>query len=191
MKSYEIANVGIVSISLAWINSKISYITKNITQLEMRLSENQLNFNLIDKSIKLLEYPFEEIFRNIKNDAFLPHTELKSYSLNTIEKSQLEITEKIEDLVSKVTGQQLIVWENILFLINKIILILLIIVFLYRPDFVSVNFFNNKLSLCLVLLGLDTDILKYYYKKLLYTFFLYIIFDIIWFFYHLRVNTIY
>jgi hypothetical protein len=140
-KMYEIANVGYVTMSYVWINSEVSYITKNINKLEEKLISDQLSFELLDKSMKLLERPFEEVLKTIQKENF-GHIIAPNDGLTALEKNDFEMTEKVEDIILKVTGQPLVIWENIMKLVNNIILVLLVITLLYKPDFVNVFFLN-------------------------------------------------
>ena len=110
-KMYEIANVGYVTMSYVWINSEVSYITKNINKLEEKLINDQLNFELLDKSMKLLERPFEEVLKTVQQENF-GHIIAPNTGLAAVEKNEFEMTEKVEDVILKVTGQPLVIWEK-------------------------------------------------------------------------------
>jgi hypothetical protein len=140
-KMYEIANVGYVTMSYVWINSEISYITKNINKSEEKLISDQLNFELLDKSMKILEHPFEEVLKINQNESY-GHIIAPNAGFAAVEKNQFEMTEQVEDVILKVTGQHIVIWENIMILVNKIIMALLVITLLWKPDFVNV-IFNN------------------------------------------------
>jgi hypothetical protein len=87
--------------------------------------------------MKLLEHPFDEVFINIHKDNF-GNIKAPNTGLAIIENNDFEMTEKIEDVILKVTGQPIVIWENIMILINKIILALLVVTLLYKADFVNV-----------------------------------------------------
>jgi hypothetical protein len=103
-KTYAIRNVGIATVNFIWINSQVSFITKNLNRTEKMLLDTQFNFNLLDKSMRYLEEPFEDLFKNIKSENFEGNTNLSDYRLSIIEKNELDMTEKVEGMISKVTG---------------------------------------------------------------------------------------
>jgi hypothetical protein len=102
---YDINNVGQASINFLWINSQISFITNNLNKAEQRLIDAQLNFNLLDKSMRYLEEPFESIFRNIKPETFDHNTQAPDTGLHIIENNEFDMTERLEGMISKVTGK--------------------------------------------------------------------------------------
>jgi len=138
IKKFKIEDVFILDMRFMWINSKINFITKRINQLDKKLIENQLNFNILDKSMRLLEQPFEDIFKNVRNNKTFTNTNLPEFGFTVLESNEMDVTEKIEGVISKVIGQPLIIWENIYIILNKFITILLIVIIVYRPDFVNV-----------------------------------------------------
>jgi hypothetical protein len=103
-KNYAIRDVGIASVNFIWINSQVSFITNNLNKTEQRLKDAQLNFNLLDKSMRYLEEPFGDLFKNIKPDNFDGNNNLSDYRLSIIEKDGMDMTEKVEGVISQVTG---------------------------------------------------------------------------------------
>ena len=53
---------------------------------------------------------------------------------------ELEVSQQIEDYVLKVVGQEVLMMDKIVYLINKFILILLILTVSSRNDFLTVLF---------------------------------------------------
>ena len=51
---------------------------------------------------------------------------------------ELEVSQQIEDYVLKVVGQEVLIMDKIVYLINKFILILLILTVSQRNDFLTV-----------------------------------------------------
>jgi hypothetical protein len=150
-KEYSIPNFGKVFINFIWINSKINFINKNISELEKKLLEYQLNFNFLEKSTMFLEEPFEKMMKSIfdsthnieysngyggKNE-ISPNNGLEIQKI--VEKNQFEVSEKIENFIGRIVGNSIIIWENILFFINRILLLLLIFNFYYRADYATVR----------------------------------------------------
>jgi tRNA A-37 threonylcarbamoyl transferase component Bud32 len=107
-KIYNIENVGVATVNFIWINSQISFITNNLNKTEQKLNEAQLNFNLLDRSMRLLEEPFETIFKGNRSEVFDEHTNVQDHGLNIINNNEFEMTEKIEGMISKVTGKEFI-----------------------------------------------------------------------------------
>lgn len=60
---------------------------------------------------------------------------------------ELEVSQKIEDYLLKVLGREVISWDKIVYLSNKIILPLIPLIMLKRGDFLTViinlNFINK------------------------------------------------
>lgn len=139
-KEYSFENFGDVSINFIWINSKIGFINKNLAQVENSIFNNQINLEHLDKSMKYLEKPFEKIFKelNFDNKNYNSNFSKKETGMVYVEKHEVEMSEKIDTAIVKITGNPLIVWENILFFVNKVILVMLMISFFYRSDFITV-----------------------------------------------------
>ena len=53
--------------------------------------------------------------------------------------NQFEVSEKIENLILKILGKNIILWEKVFFFLNKIMLPILFLVFLYRCDYLTVR----------------------------------------------------
>lgn len=144
VRDYEIANFGKVSINFIWINSKVNYINYNINDLEQKLLDTQISFGVLDKSMKYLEQPFPKIFTSIPVESHDKkfNTQVSTTSgLFMIQQNEMELTEKIENLIGRVIGQPIIIWENILFFVNRIILLLLIMTFYFRSDYPTVKLY--------------------------------------------------
>jgi hypothetical protein len=93
------------SVNFIWINSQVSFIANNLNRTEQKLLQAQLNFNLLDKSMRYLEEPFDSIFWNTKRETFEEeHTNAPNVGLTIIHKNEFDMTEKIEGIISKVTG---------------------------------------------------------------------------------------
>ena len=90
------------------------------------------------------------------------------------------MSENIEYYLKKVLGKKMIIWENILYFINKLMMILLFLVFFNRPDFIS-------LVGSVLILGLEYEYIgKFNIKTLLWLYLLSIILDFIWFYIFVR-----
>ena len=68
---------------------------------------------------------------------------------------ELEISQKIEDYVLKIVGKEVLVMDTIVFLLNKIMLPLLVLIFLNRSDLITVSYivFFVLYIYCLILLN--------------------------------------
>jgi hypothetical protein len=65
-----------------------------------------------------------------------------NYSVKVPNNNPNKFSEKLELVVSKILGKRVILWEKILFIINKVLFIItLLIHILYRGDLVTVIIF--------------------------------------------------
>jgi hypothetical protein len=151
-RTYQIANFGEFSINYIWINSRVNYINNSSNELEIKKEDCQFNFELLDKSIKLLQEPFPllseaGVFLTEPKKEYAQHL---SYQSNTMEglttKNQIEYSEKIDNFIGKLVGHQIIVWENILFFMNRILIMFVSMTFFYKCDYVSVLYLNKLFS---------------------------------------------
>lgn len=144
-KEYLFENFGEVVVNFIWINSKIGFINKNVADVEQRITNYQMNLEQLDKSIKYLEKPFENLFKelNFENKVynFNNYQQQGSGGFAYVDRNELDISETIDSAIVKITGNPLIVWENILFFMNRVILLMLVISYYFRPDFLTVNIF--------------------------------------------------
>jgi len=108
------------SISYLWINSEKNFINSYIEEINVLINNEKEYLNMLNDSIKELELIFKKNNNNnIKNN------------------TELEITNKIENLILNFTGNDIINWDNITFHTNFIILIGVLIQFLIRSDYIS------------------------------------------------------
>lgn len=106
-RQYSLANFGDVTVSLIWINSKISFLNKSINDLEKSLIEDQLTLNVLDKSMKYMERPVEDLCKDrgdpdVNND--FPQYGTNSSNAAIVEKNEMEITEQIDSAISQFVG---------------------------------------------------------------------------------------
>lgn len=57
-------------------------------------------------------------------------------------KKELELSENIEDFFLKMIGKEVISWDKIVFLINKIVLMFMLVLLFQRGDFITVSYYN-------------------------------------------------
>jgi hypothetical protein len=51
---------------------------------------------------------------------------------------ELEVSQKVEDYILKVVGREVLLWDKIVYITNKIILLLMLLILLKRGDFLTV-----------------------------------------------------
>lgn len=152
-KVVNVPSIGEITFDIAYINSKVMFISKIIIEHEKEYEYNHVIFDELDYSIGLLEDPFKNFFDRLNSDperalhsevdpnkrAYI-NKESQSYVSN-FQRNQIEASEKIESLLLSASGRKNIVWDTIYFLFNKIMLVCLVFVMSYRPDYASVRIF--------------------------------------------------
>lgn len=118
--------------SFIWVNSKINYYNKEITLLEEQINLNKEAINVLNNSIVHIEDTFRKYFQNTGN-------KFEEIHIGTM-KGEIEISQKIEDYMLKIVGKEVIIWDTIVFITNKIILPFLFLLFFERSDFPTVLF---------------------------------------------------
>jgi len=165
-KCFEIPDKGYIYIDYIFINSKVDFWTKKITEYEANYQESHATFDNLCTSINHLEEPFNNFFqtnsRSRQEDNFKDPAENEVGKqtpgiLPNFERRENEISEKIEQIVQGVSGKKYIVWESIYFMFNKIMLGFVIFSFLNRGDFATVS--NNIMYLIFSLFFLLLDLL--------------------------------
>lgn len=152
-KVVNVPSIGEITFDIAYINSKVMFISKIIVEHEKEYEYNHVIFDELDYSIGLLEDPFKNFFDRLNSDPERAlHSEVdpnkrayinkdsQSYVSN-FQRNQIEASEKIESLLLSASGRKNIVWDTIYFLFNKIMLVCLVFVMSYRPDYASVRNF--------------------------------------------------
>lgn len=155
-------------IKIVWINSKVSFMQKQITDIDQLVKENTESITVMNTSIKQLENCFRGYFDSRKNNNG------NSPQLNT----ELIVSDNIEKVVLKVMGRDILIWDKIVFALNRVILPLCLAQFFRKTDFLT-------LLLSFTLFGLEYDIIKR--KGLFNTLFLLfgtIAVDAFWFLYY-------
>ena len=153
-KIVNVPGIGEITFDIAYINSKVNFINKIIVEHEKEYEYNHVIFDELDFSIGLLEDPFKNFFDRLNSDPERAlHSEVdpnkkafitkdnQSYVSN-FQRNQIEASEKIESLLLSASGRKNIVWDTIYFLFNKIMLVCLVLVMSYRPDYASVSIYN-------------------------------------------------
>lgn len=147
-KSYEIEDKGFLNLDLIYVNSRLNFWNKKIAEYEESHQEAHVTYDNLSSGIIMLEEPFTDymiIYNKNKREEHEVNpgdTDLgqkpPGYSAK-IGRTEVEISEKIENAILGVSGKKCIVWETIYYLFNKIMLGSLIIVLLYRGDYASVS----------------------------------------------------
>jgi len=151
--SYSFTYKGInFNIILVWIISKVNYYTKKIVKQDTKIGEAHDNINILNNCISHIEgnynFIYKKITENFKNHIKIQLDEATVTNLNTDNKNngkisiekQIEISQKIEDYVLGMVGKDVIIMDKIVFFLNKIILPILVIIFLFRFDLMTVNY---------------------------------------------------
>lgn len=146
-KALDIPGKGKVDLEIVYINSTVNFINKLISEKEQEYEENHVHFDNLSSSISLMEEPFKSFFDRYNMD---PERRLKiennpnkneaqggqSYVAH-MNRKEIEVSEKVENLILNVSGRKCIVWDTIYFLLNKIMLGCVILVMTYRPDYAT------------------------------------------------------
>ena len=156
------------TIKILWINSKISFMQKQINDIDRLIQENTESISVMNTSIKQLENCFRGYFDSQRNNNG------NAPQLNT----ELIISDNIEKVVLKVMGRDILIWDTIVFALNRVILPLSLAQFFRKTDFLT-------LLLSFILFGLEYDIIK---RKVLFNT-LFLLFgtigvDAFWFLYY-------
>lgn len=189
-KTFEIPDIGKVELDIVYINSFVNYINKLITQHEVEYEENHVHFDNLESSILLLEFPFKnfldkhnddperrtnsEVDPNKNSSADSKNAQNKQSYLSQVHRNEIEVSEKLENLILNVSGRQCIIWDTIYFLMNKIVLGCVTLVLAYRADYAT---------LLLALLGLafeSNNISLNKFGKLVFFLTLSMLYDFVW-----------
>lgn len=150
-KSVEIPEVGRVDFDIVYINSNVNFINKLIASHENDYEESHVHFDNLENSIGLLEDPFKNFMDRHNadperqlNDDVNPNKAIEkkkeSYTAG-VHRKEIEVSEKVENMILNVSGRKCIVWDTIYFLLNKIMLGIVILVMAYRADYATVRLF--------------------------------------------------
>lgn len=146
---YKFSHQGMsFELKFLWMNSKINFYNKEITRLESKIEDDKENIQTLNNCIIhiegiysciLLINLFLETFKK-----FMKPSNDTNPKINAIEKptsigKQIEISQKIEDYVLHIIGKEVVVMDSIVFLLNKIMIPILILVFLARYELVTVT----------------------------------------------------
>jgi hypothetical protein len=185
-KTFEIPDVGKIELDIVYINSFVNYINKLITQHEIEYEENHVHFDNLESSILLLEYPFKNFMDRHNDDPErrtntdvdpnkkVNNDKTKQSYISHVHRNEIEVSEKLENLILNVSGRQCIIWDTIYFLMNKIMLGCVTIVLAYRADYAT---------LILALLGIafeSNNIPFNKFSKLVFFLFLSMVYDFFW-----------
>lgn len=148
-KEYNVADKGRFVIDIGYIDSNVTFINKLIVESEQQYEENHVHFDNLENSIGLLEEPFKDFMDRHNQD---PERQLsqevnpnkdsttkKGGYISELHRKEIEVSEKVENMILNISGKKCIVWETIYFLINKIMLGFVIFVMLYRADYATVR----------------------------------------------------
>jgi hypothetical protein len=149
-KFLEIPDKGSVHIDVAYINSNVNFINKMILQTEKEYDECHVDFDNLDNSIKLLEEPFNDFCYKLNQDPDRqlaedcnpnndPTNKKNTNYMNELHRKEIEMSEKVENMILNVSGKKCIVWDTIYYLFNKIMLGCVILVMTYRGDYATVR----------------------------------------------------
>jgi hypothetical protein len=107
----------------------------------------------------------------------------ENYQTSELNQEDNEVPEKVEQLIFKIFGKTYIYWEKIFYTLNKFMFICLVILFLFRPEFLT-------LIICILVTAVEIRILsKSFYQTLLFILSSSWLNDCIWFTFYLIVLT--
>lgn len=129
IKNYCYRNLNF-NFTFIWVNSKIIYYNKEISSLEEQISQSKEAINVLNNSIFHIEETFRKYFQNTGN-------KFEEIQIGTM-KREMEISQNIEDYVLKIVGQEVIIWDRIVFIMNKLMIPFLFVLFFDRADFATV-----------------------------------------------------
>lgn len=183
-RMYEIQDKGNVLLDFILISSKFDFWTRKINEYEANFHDAHIVYDNLSSSINLLEEPFKNYFQSHNRQSSIDYNEYgpssnetanKPVALHkTFEKKEVEVSEKIENMIHEVSGKKVIVWEKIYYFLNKIMVFSLIFSFINRADFAS--FILGSLGI-----GIETRSLSHRHFQLITLFLLLtFIFDFFW-----------
>ena len=158
-RSFEIEDIGRVVFDIAYVNSKVNFYNKLVTAMEVDYQETHVHFDNLEAGIDYLEQPFENFMskhnqdpdRRLNTDVDPKMSQQGKQPvgvLSQVHRKEIEVSENLENMLLNVTGKKCIVWENIFFLVNKIMLGVVVLVLLHRGDFMTVFFFIKIVIAC-------------------------------------------
>jgi len=144
---YEIPDKGNVLLDFILITSKYDFWNKKIIEYESNFHDAHIIYDNLSSSINYLEEPFKNYFlshtrqSSIDNNEYGPLTNETANNpialYKQFEKKEVEVSEKIENMIHEVSGKKVIVWETIYFFVNKIMIVSLLFSFINRGDYAS------------------------------------------------------
>jgi len=149
-KSIEIPDKGRIDLDIGYIDSNVSFINRLIVNAEQENEESHVHFDNLENSIGLLEEPFKAFMDRHNQDPERqlnqevnpnkdPTKKNKGGYMSELHRKEIEVSEKVENMILNVSGKKCIVWETIYFLLNKIMLGLVVLILTYRADYATVR----------------------------------------------------
>ena len=144
--------------SFLWINSLVNYLNKKIIKIEYAIKNSKDNISVLNTSINQMESIFKNYFSQI------PRSQYSNYISGAMG-NEMEISDKIENIILKTIGKDVIViWEKIIYVLNKILFISILLELLLRFDIIA-------FGICFIIFFLEEKIFKkenlYYYLIIL------------------------
>ena len=128
-------------LSFLWINSLVSFINQKISLYEKDVKTSKDNIFILNTSINQMEMIFKGYFSQI------PRSQYSTIIGGTIG-NEMEVSDKIEKIVLKTIGKEIITtWDKIVYLMNKILLLSVFLEFFGKFDVLTVRliliYFDN------------------------------------------------
>lgn len=143
---------GKIFFDIVYINSNVNYINRLIAIHEKEYEDYHVHYDNLENAIGLMEEPFKTFMdkhnsnverkKDVDSDPnYKGDIDFKNQSYEAqLKRKQMEVSEKVESIILKVSGKKNIIWDTIFFLLNKIMLSCIILVLMYRSDYITVNF---------------------------------------------------
>ncbi len=149
-----IRNYKYFEMSFLWINSLVSYLNKKINKIEYAINLSKNNIAVLNTSINQMESIFKNYFSQI------PRSQYSNYISITMG-NEMEISDKIENIILKTVGKDVIViWDKIIFFLNKILFISILLELILRYDLIA-------FGICFIIFFIEVKIFNmdnlYYY----------------------------
>ncbi len=146
--------------SYLWINSLVNYLNRKIIKIEYVINTSKDNISMLNTSINQMENIFKNYFSQI------PRSQNSNY-ISRAMGNEIEISDKVEKIVLKTIGKDIIViWDKIIFFLNKVLFISILLELILRFDFITYG-------ICVIIFFIELKIFAknnlYYYLILLIT----------------------
>lgn len=136
-----------VEMEFLWISSMVSYLERKIALFEYEMKKSKDSIAMLNTSINQLEMVLGKYFTQI------PRSQYSNIVGGTMG-NELEVSEKIENLVLKAVGKEVIlIWDKIVFFLAKVILLSCLLQLLTRLDAITI-------IMCFIIIAMENKIVE-------------------------------